>query len=78
MSVREAEGLARKGAATKKGSGPQRAAGKDADTLSLENDLSEALGLDVAITDNGGAGEIRIRYETLEQLDDLCRRLTRG
>jgi ParB family chromosome partitioning protein len=77
MSVREAEGLARKGAPARKG-GAQRSAGKDADTLSLENDLAEALGLDVAITDNGGAGEIRIKYATLEQLDDLCRRLTRG
>jgi ParB family chromosome partitioning protein len=51
---------------------------KDADTLALENDLSEALGLDVFIADEGGSGELRIQYATLEQLDDLCRRLTRA
>ena len=36
------------------------------------------LGLPVEIKDVAGVGEIRIRYKTLEQLDDLCRRLTRG
>ena len=28
--------------------------------------------------DRGGAGELRIQYASLEQLDDLCRRLTRS
>ena len=51
---------------------------KDHDTASLESDLSEVLGLDVEIRDRGGIGELRIKYATLEQLDDLCRRLTRG
>jgi ParB family chromosome partitioning protein len=49
---------------------------KDADTVALENDLGEVLGLDVRIDDKDGAGEVRIRYTTLEQLDDICRRLT--
>jgi ParB family chromosome partitioning protein len=79
MSVREAEGLART-AGGKAGKPSIRKAGgmKDADTLSLENDLSEVLGLDVVIVDRGGAGVLTISYQTLEQLDDLCRRLTRG
>jgi ParB family chromosome partitioning protein len=34
--------------------------------------------MSVDITDRGGAGEVRIKYATLEQLDDLCRRLTRA
>jgi ParB family chromosome partitioning protein len=55
-------------------SGPR---GKDADTLALESDLAEALGLKVEIADKGGAGEVRVRYETLEQLDELVRRLAR-
>jgi ParB family chromosome partitioning protein len=77
MSVREAEDLARGG---KPGKTSVRKAGlsKDADTLSLENDLSEVLGLDVVIVDRGGAGVLTISYKTLEQLDDLCRRLTRN
>jgi len=78
LSVREAEALAKGGAARpKKASGPRKPA-KDADTHALEADLEEALGLSVEVDDRGGAGELKIRYATLEQLDDLCRRLTRG
>lgn len=78
MSVREAEALVRGGAAgPKKASGPRKAA-KDADTAALEADLEEALGLSVDVADRGGAGEVRIRYATLEQLDEICRRLTRS
>jgi ParB family chromosome partitioning protein len=32
----------------------------------------------VEIRDAGGTGEVRIRYASLEQLDEVCRRLTRG
>ena len=79
LSVRDAEALARK-AADAEGR-PQRASsaprGKDADTLALEDDLSEALGLHVEILDRNGVGEVRVKYATLEQLDELCRRLSR-
>ncbi len=81
LNVRETEALVKRGAPERKSDRPQvggRPAGKDADTLALEDDLSEVLGLPVDIRDGGGTGEIRIRYSTLEQLDDLCRRLTRG
>ena len=71
LTVRQAETLARARPAA-----PRKR--KDADTAALENDLSEVLGLQVEIRDAGGAGELRIRYSSLEQLDDLCRRLTRG
>ncbi|MFC3071288.1 ParB/RepB/Spo0J family partition protein [Phenylobacterium soli] len=77
LSVRETEALARaKTDAPKKASGP-RAKPKDADTHALEADLEESLGMAVEVIDRGGAGELRIRYATLEQLDELCRRLTR-
>lgn len=77
LSVREVEALARGGGAPKarRTSGPRRT--KDADTEALEADLEDALGLAVDIADRGGTGEVRIRYATLEQLDELCRRLTR-
>ncbi|MBI1197350.1 MAG: ParB/RepB/Spo0J family partition protein [Phenylobacterium sp.] len=76
LSVREVEGLARQNVtAPKKASGPRKA--KDADTAALEADLEEALGMGVDIADRGGAGEIKIRYASLEQLDEICRRLTR-
>jgi ParB family chromosome partitioning protein len=77
LSVRDAEALVRaKAAGPKKASGPRRAP-KDTDTAALEADLEDVLGMTVDITDRGGAGELKIKYATLEQLDELCRRLTR-
>jgi ParB family chromosome partitioning protein len=76
LSVREAEALAKDGERPRKASGPKRV--KDADTAALEVDLEEALGMQVEVADRGGAGEVRIRYESLEQLDEICRRLTRA
>ena len=73
LTVRQVEALAR----SRRPAG-ERAPAKDADTAALETDLAEVLGLPVQVRDHGGAGELRIRYSTLEQLDDLCRRLTRG
>jgi ParB family chromosome partitioning protein len=49
---------------------------KDADTRQMERSLSEALGLTVSITNKGEAGEVKITYATLEQLDEINRRLT--
>jgi ParB family chromosome partitioning protein len=76
LSVRDAEAIAKGRGATKKASGPRRAA-KNTDTAALETDLEEVLGMSVDIVDRGGAGELKIRYASLEQLDELCRRLTR-
>lgn len=79
LSVRAAESLARQsGASTRPGSGPKPGKGgeKDPDTRALEADLSERLGLEVDLRHAGETGELRIRYSTLEQLDDLCRRLS--
>ena len=80
LSVRAAEALARKAQASpvKPRAKPQTDVAKDADTQALEQDISGLLGLEVQILDRGGAGEVRIAYASLEQLDDLCRRLTGG
>jgi ParB family chromosome partitioning protein len=82
LSVRAAEALARKAQGGSGDARPRAAArpvaSRDADTLALEADLSGVLGLAVEILDRDGAGEVRIRYQTLEQLDDLCRRLSGG
>jgi ParB family transcriptional regulator, chromosome partitioning protein len=75
MTVREAEGLSRS-AAEAKGRPPVVKAPKDADTVALERQLSEALGLKVEIVNKGRAGgSLTVRYKTLEQLDDVCNRL---
>ncbi len=76
LSVRDVEKLAQKAAPQAKHK--PAAEEKDADTRALEKDLGEALGLVVAIAHHGEAGELRIRYKSLEQLDDLVRRLKRA
>lgn len=48
---------------------------KDTNTLALERDLSNLLGLKVSISFRGGAGELTVHYQTLDQLDDVLRRL---
>ena len=73
MSVREAEAMAESG--RRQADGKTQPAAKDADTRALEKALSDALGLAVLINHKPGGGEVRIRYKTLEQLDDVCRRL---
>ena len=76
LSVRETEALVRRAAAGEPParSAPPRAV-KDTDTQALEVDLSESLGLAVEVLHRNGAGEVRISYENLEQLDEICRRL---
>ena len=73
LSVREAENLAREAASPKKLKlKPQ----KDADTRALEKLVSEAIGLKLEITHKGdGSGTLLITYKTLDQLEDVCRRL---
>jgi ParB family chromosome partitioning protein len=77
MSVRQAETLARRAPETKSAKPRKGAITRNPDIDALENDLAEVLGLEVELRDRGGAGELKLRYATLEQLDDLCRRLMR-
>ncbi|WP_135502750.1 ParB/RepB/Spo0J family partition protein [Roseovarius aestuariivivens] len=82
LSVRETEKLAKYGGnnifsetgkSTKK---PAQA--KDADTKALEADLSANLGMRVVLSHKPGqeSGTMTIGYDTLDQLDELCRRLS--
>ena len=48
---------------------------KDADTRALERMLEDKLGMTVNLTFGKNGGEVRIRYQTLDQLDALCYRL---
>lgn len=74
LSVRQAEELMQGRSA--KTSGHKRVVpDKDASTLDLEKRLADTLGLGVAISHGERGGKMEIRYSTLEQLDDLCRRL---
>jgi ParB family chromosome partitioning protein len=78
LSVRDTEALAREEKKPKDKAPSKSPVGeKDVDTAALELDLQRALGLDVEITHKDGKGEVRIRYAQLEQLDEICRLLTR-
>lgn len=83
LSVRETERMAM---ATKRpGEPPRHAAGrdknappeKDTDTLALEAELENLLGLKVDIRHAGERGQIIVHYQSLEQFDDLLERLGR-
>jgi ParB family chromosome partitioning protein len=75
LNVRQAE---KKAKAPKLGSQPGKAkrSHKDADTKALEHSLSSGLGMDVQIDHKGTkGGTVLVFYKTLEQLDEICRRL---
>ena len=76
LSVRQVEALSQaesKGIPVVK---PERApVEKDADTRALEKLLSDVTGMKVEINHRDRGGEVRIRYSSLEQLDEICRRL---
>ena len=75
LSVRQLEKLVRK-EETQDDKAPTAKAEKDADTKVLEGDLSAAIGMKVQIEHGAeGRGEVRIRYRSLDQLDQLCQRL---
>lgn len=82
LTVRDVERLAQKEArgdrATKADAGRKGSVESDdtdADTRALQLSLTDALGMIVKIKRRGEAGEVSIRYESLEQLDFLCARL---
>ena len=81
LSVRQAEALGRQSQSRtatprpRAPAGPTVVGGKHPDIAAIEHDTSEALGLAVSIDDRAGAGEVRIVYRTLEQLDEVLRRL---
>ena len=73
LTVRQVEALTQN--EPKANKRPKRA-GKDADTRAAETELAEALGLKVEIKPGRGEkGELRIRYGSYDQLEDVRRRL---
>ncbi len=76
LSVRQTEDLARKNPSSST-SNPKPE--KDPDTRALEKDLSQALGLTVSLKHKGKTGgTVVISYKTLDQLDEISRRISRG
>jgi ParB family chromosome partitioning protein len=74
LTVRQAEDLARTKAPV--GTKGKAAPYKDADTRALEKQLTANLGLSVAIKHKDKlGGQVLISYKTLDQLDDLIKKL---
>jgi ParB family transcriptional regulator, chromosome partitioning protein len=80
LTVRDVERIAQRDAA--QGDEPaqaSRAKVRDADTRALEERLTEILGLDVSVDHKGDKGGVlKIRYATLEQLENLSHRLAQS
>jgi ParB family transcriptional regulator, chromosome partitioning protein len=77
LNVRQVETLAKERASGAAGSAKKRAL-KSADTIAVERRVTDALGLAVKIDDRGNGGVVQIHYRTLDQLDDVLRRLERS
>jgi ParB family chromosome partitioning protein len=79
LNVRQVEEIARE-IGKKSGrqkSGHKAHAAKNADTLALEKRLADALGLAVSVDNRSRGGSLTIRYRSLDQLDEVVRRLER-
>ncbi len=77
LNVREVEALAKdRGKAS--GTAVKKRVVKNADTLALERRLTDALGLTVIIEHRSKGGVLQVGYRTLDQLDEVIRRLERS
>lgn len=78
MSVREAEVWARRASKAKRdqeSGADKKQASRDADSRFIEKQLSDHLGLRVDLKHKNPNGTLSIKYKTLDQLDDLIKRM---
>ncbi len=76
LNVRQVEALVMGRKSGGGASEPKQAAQKDPDTRAAEREMSDALGLSVVINPGAGeAGEIVVRYKTLEQFETIHKAL---
>jgi len=81
LNVRQVEAMARETNAKSKSTNGRKARSanaKTADVLAFEKKVSDATGLVVSINHHNDRGTLTIRYDNLDQLDDLVQRLVRG
>jgi ParB family chromosome partitioning protein len=76
MNVREAEAFTnrQKGKLAKKG---KTTSAKDPNTAALEREVTNALGMPVSVDAKGKGGRVTIHYASLDQLDEVLKRLSR-
>ncbi len=82
LSVRQTESLVKKektgksGSSKPKGASQSTTPAKSADTIALENDISNALGMNVTIdSTDGKTGKLSVEFKSLDQLDEVLHRL---
>jgi len=79
LNVRQAEALAHEeGVPERKPQKPRAAVEKDRDTIELEKRVSDALGLKVVVNHRDPNGTVVVSYRTLDQLDEVMRRLEKN
>lgn len=77
LNVRQTEELARAADKPARAETVEEEADGDADLRALEEEISVGIGLKVQIKPKGKRGMIAIHYRSLDQLDDVLRRLRR-
>ncbi len=79
LTVRDTERLISGDAEPKRRRGPRPRTEKSHDIVEIERRLFRMLGVKVTVTPRGEEqGDLTIRYTTLDQFDDLVKRLTEG
>ena len=80
LNVRQTEALAHEEGVPERKAQKARAGAKakDADTVALEKRVSDALGLNVNVNHRDPGGSVQISYRSLDQLDEVMRRLARS
>jgi ParB family chromosome partitioning protein len=75
LNVRQVEALAKERAQSPAKAGKRKREVKRADTVALERRLSDVLGLTVTLAERGNGGVLQIHYRSLDQLEEVLRRL---
>jgi len=76
LNVRQTEALVKKRLKTAAtGDAAAATPARDPNTLAMERQLSEKLGLTVKINHHGERGEVRIAFTSLDQFDEILNRL---
>jgi ParB family transcriptional regulator, chromosome partitioning protein len=78
LTVRDVERLSQPAPAARGAHRAARTGATDADTRAFQDRFARALGTKVVIRHDGERGELRITFQTFEQLDDLFRRLSQA
>lgn len=76
LNVRQTEVLVKKPQKSATAATSSQVSGQDENTRAMEKQLSEKLGLTVKIRHQGERGEVRIGFRSLDQFDEILKRLS--